>query len=51
MNTKEHKKYQEDFSKFVKTLLESKEKTEKFLVRSGIHDKEGTLNKPYITSS
>lgn len=47
MNSKEHKEYQEKFKRFAKKITSSKEEGAKFLVRSGIHNKDGKLNKVY----
>lgn len=49
MNSKEHKEYQRAFEKFAKKVTSSKEEGAKFLVRSGIHDKNGKLSKVYAT--
>jgi hypothetical protein len=49
MNQKEHKEYQKAFDRFAKKITSSKEEGAKFLVRSGIHNKNGKLSKAYTT--
>lgn len=49
MNNKEHKEYQKAFDKFAKKIIASKEEAAKFLIRSGIHNKNGKLSKAYAT--
>jgi len=49
MNQKEHKEYQKAFDRFAKKITSSKEEGAKFLVRSGIHNKNGRLSKAYTT--
>lgn len=49
MNQKEHKEYQKAFDRFAKKVTSSKEEGAKFLVRSGIHNKNGRLSKAYTT--
>ena len=49
MNNKEHKEYQKAFDRFAKKVTSSKEEGAKFLVRSGIHNKNGKLSKAYST--
>jgi hypothetical protein len=50
MNNKEHKEYLAAFKKYSTKVSSSKKKSRQFLVRSGIHDASGTLNKVYIVS-
>lgn len=47
MDNKEHKEYQIAFDRFAKKITASKEEAENFLIRSGIHDKQGKLSKVY----
>lgn len=49
MTPKEHKEYQKAFDRFAKKITSSKENGAKFLVRSGIHNKNGRLSKAYTT--
>ncbi len=47
MNSKEQKEYQKAFERFAKKITSSKEEAAKFLVRSGIHNKDGKLSKAF----
>ncbi len=47
MNTKEHKKYREEFKKFARTVLASEDATNSFLVDAGINTRTGKLTKNY----
>lgn len=48
MNSKEHKELLEAFKKYTKKLISSKKESQDFLVRSGIHNKNGELSQNYI---
>ena len=49
MNKKEHKEYQKVVKDHLKKVSSSKKEAKAFLVRAGIHDKNGKLNKHYRT--
>lgn len=50
MNKREHKEYLEAFKKYSKKISSSKKQAEEFLIRSGIHNRNGELSKAYITT-
>lgn len=51
MNTKEHKKYLEEFSALTKKILSSEKETSEFLVEAGINTPTGRLTKIYSDSN
>ena len=50
MSSKEHKELLEAFKKYTKKMISSKQESQDFLLRSGIHNKKGKLSKNYISS-
>jgi len=51
MDCKEHKEYQKALKKYSEKILSSKKKAQEFLIRAGIHDKNGNLNKHYTSNT
>ena len=51
MNKKEHKEYQKVVGNHLKKVSSSKKEAQAFLIRAGIHDKNGKLNKHYRTDT
>jgi hypothetical protein len=51
MDCKEHKKYQKALKKYSAKILSSKKEAQEFLIRAGIHDKNGNLNKHYTSNT
>lgn len=49
MNNKEHKEYLEAFKRYAKKITASKKGAGDFLVRTGIHNKNGKLSKAYTS--
>lgn len=47
MNTKEHKKYLNEFKAYSKEIISSQENARNFLVRAGINTPDGKLTKAY----
>ncbi len=47
MDTKEQQAFIKEFKKFSKEISSSKEKSQNFLKKAGIHTKTGRLTKPY----
>lgn len=47
MNKKEHQEYLKAFKAHAKDIASSREKAKSFLVRAGIHTKNGKLSKNY----
>ncbi len=47
MTAKEKNKYIKEFKEYRKDVTSSREKAEKFMIESGIHNKNGKLNNSY----
>ena len=47
MNTKEHKKYLNEFKAYSKEITSSQENARNFLIRTGINKPGGKLSKAY----
>ncbi|MGM0601239.1 MAG: hypothetical protein ACQETH_15625 [Candidatus Rifleibacteriota bacterium] len=48
MNKKEHKNYLDAFKAYSKEVSSNEKKAREFLVRTGIHNRDGNLSKQYL---
>lgn len=51
MNSQEHKEFREAFARYAKKITSSKKESQRFLIRTGIHDKNGNLSTNYQPAS